>query len=161
MLLVTNQRFECEVPVIEALSTHRNRVLTVVVLAIAVAFAAAGGLVGISDNPPGIALAYGAAVALVFAFVHPWRTSRQFTYLFYSSFAGFALLVVLHNVFEVVAGRMAGPGFVVAVLQGIQVAAFLIAVLVCPPAVIIGAVGAVVMWIRNRRQPLPDDGTLA
>jgi len=49
----------------------------------------------------------------------------------------------------------------VAVLQGIQVAAFLIAVLVCPPAVIIGAVGAVVMWIRNRRRPVPHADSLA
>ena len=138
---------------IEALSTPRKRVTTVVLLAIAAVLAAAAGIVGISDNPPGILLAYSAAAALVLAFVHPWRTSRQFRYFFYISFVGFALLVVVHNVFEVVAGRMGGPAFVVAVLQGIQVAAFLIAVLICPSALVIGAVGAVVMWIRNRRRP--------
>jgi hypothetical protein len=70
------------------------------------------------------------------------------------SFVGFAVLVVVHNVLEVVAGRMVGPAFVVAVLQVIQVAAFLIAVLICPPALVIGAVGAVVMAIRNRRRPV-------
>jgi hypothetical protein len=138
---------------IEALSTPRNRKMTVVFLAIAAVLAAAAGVVGISDNPPGILLAYSAAAALVLAFVHPWRTSRQFRYFFYLSFVGFALLVVVHNVFEVVAGRMGGPGFVVAILQGIQVAAFLVAVLICPAALVIGAVGAVVMWIRNRRRP--------
>jgi hypothetical protein len=137
---------------IEALSTHHNRVVTVVFLVIAAVLAAAAGIVGISDNPPGILLAYGAAAALVLAFVHPWRTSRRFRYFFYMSFVGFALLVVVHNVFEVVASRMGGPGLVVALLQGIQVAAFLIAVLVCPPAILIGAVGAVVMWIRNHRR---------
>ena len=137
---------------IEALSTPRNRKVTVVFLAIAAALAAAAGLVGISDNPPGILLAYGAAAALVLAFVHPWRTSRQFRYLLYGSFLGFLVFAVAHNLFEVVAGKMGGPGFVVAVLQGIQVAAFLIAVLVCPPALVIGAVGAVVMAIRNRRR---------
>lgn len=136
---------------IEALSTHRNRVLTVVVLAIAAAFAATAGFVGISDNPPGILLAYGAATALVLAVVHPWRRSRQYRYLLYVSVLGFVVFAALHNVFEVVAGRMGGAGFLYAVLEGIQVAAFLIAVLICPPAVIIGAVGAVVMWIRNRR----------
>jgi len=138
---------------IEALSTPRRRKTTVAFLVIAGILAAAAGIVGISDNPPGILLAFGAAAALVLAFVHPWRTSRQFRYFFYISFVGFALLVVVHNVFEVVAGRMGGPGFVVAVLQGIQVAAFLIAVLICPPALVIGAVGAVVMWIRSRRRP--------
>jgi hypothetical protein len=138
--------------VIEALSTHRNRVVTAVFLAIAAACAAAAGLVGISDNPPGILLAYGAAAALVLAVVHPWRSSRQYRYLLYASVLGFVVFAALHNVFEVVAGRLGGPGVVVAVLQGIQVAAFLIAVLICPPAVIIGAAGAVVMWIRNRRR---------
>jgi hypothetical protein len=138
---------------IEALSTPRSRKTTVTFLVIAGILAAAAGIVGISDNPPGILLAFGAAAALVLAFVHPWRTSRQFRYFFYISFVGFALLVVVHNVFEVVAGRMGGPGFVVAVLQGIQVAAFLIAVLICPPALVIGAVGAVVVWIRNRGRP--------
>ncbi len=137
---------------IEALSTPRNRKVTVVFLAIAAALAAAAGVVGISDNPPGILLAYGAAAALVLAFVHPWRTSRQFRYLLYGSFLGFLVFAVAHNLFEVVAGKMGGPAFLVAVLQGIQVAAFLIAVLICPPALAIGTVGAVLMAIRNRHR---------
>jgi hypothetical protein len=137
---------------IEALSTPRNRRVTVVFLAIAAALAAATGVVGISDNPPGILLAYGAAAALVLAFVHPWRTSRQFRYLLYGSFLGFLVFAVAHNLFEVVAGKMGGPAFLVAVLQGIQVAAFLIAVLICPPALAIGTVGAVLMAIRNRHR---------
>jgi len=45
-----------------------------------------------------------------------------------------------------------GPAFLVAVLQGIQVAAFLIAVLICPPALGFGTVGAVLMAIRNRHR---------
>jgi hypothetical protein len=143
---------------IEALSTPRSRRVTVLLLVIAGVLAAAAAIVGISDNPPGILLAYGAAAALVLAFVHPWRTSRRFRYFFYISFVGFAVLVVVHNVFEVVAGRIDGPGFVVAVLQGIQVAAFLIAVLICPPALVIGAVGAIVMAIRNRRRRREDPG---
>ena len=136
----------------EALSTPRNRRCTAVCLGIAGLLAIAAGIVGISDNPPGILLAYAAATALVLAFVHPWRSSRKYRYLLYASVLSFVVLAALHNVFEVVAGGMAGPGFVVAVLQGIQVAAFLIAVLICPPAIVVGAVGAVVMWIRNRRR---------
>ena len=142
---------------IEALSTHHNRVVTVVFPAIAAVLAAAAGIVGISDNPPGILLAYGAAAALVLAFVHPWRRSRQFRYLLYASVLGLVVFAVVHNVFEVVAGRMDGPGFVVAVLQWIGVAAFLIAVLVCPPAIIIAVVGEVVMDIRNRHHPARPD----
>ncbi len=136
----------------EALATPHNRVVTVVYLAIAGGLAIAAGVVGISDNPPGILLAYGAAAALVLAFVHPWRTSRQFRYLLYGSFLGFLVFAIAHNLFEVVAGRMGGPGFLVAILQGIQVAAFLIAILICPPALAIGTVGAVLMAIRNHRR---------
>jgi hypothetical protein len=136
----------------EAMATPHNRVVTVVYLVIAGGLAIAAGVVGISDNPPGILLAYGAAAALVLAFVHPWRTSRQFRYLLYGSFLGFLVFAVAHNLFEVVAGKMGGPAFLVAVLQGIQVAAFLIAVLICPPALAIGTVGAVLMAIRNRHR---------
>lgn len=136
----------------EAMATPHNRVVTVVYLVIAGGLAIAAGVVGISDNPPGILLACGAAAALVLAFVHPWRTSRQFRYLLYGSFLGFLVFAVAHNLFEVVAGKMGGPAFLVAVLQGIQVAAFLIAVLICPPALAIGTVGAVLMAIRNRHR---------
>jgi hypothetical protein len=139
------------VTVIEALSSPRGRRVTVLLLVIAGVLAAAAAIVGISDNPPGIFLLYAGAFALVLAFVHPWRTSRQFRYLLYASVLGFVVFAVVHNVFEVVAGRMGGPGFVVAILQGTQVAAFLIALLICPPAFIIGVVGEVVLWIRNRR----------
>jgi hypothetical protein len=134
----------------EALSTPHNRRRTAACLGIAGLLAIAAGIVGISDNPPGILMLYAGASALVVAFVHPWRTSRPFRYLLYASVLGFVVFAVVHNVFEVVAARMGGPSFVVAVLQGIQVAAFLIAVLICPPALVIGAVGAIVMWIRSR-----------
>ena len=56
---------------LEALSTPRNRTLTFVFLAICCASAIAAVVVGISDNPPGILLAFGAATALILAFVHP------------------------------------------------------------------------------------------
>jgi len=137
--------------------TSRARALTIVLLVIAGVLAGGAALAGISDNPPGILMLYAGAFALVLGFVHPWRTSRQFRYLLYASVLGFAVFAVVHNVFEVVAGRMGGPGFVVAVLQGIQVAAFLIAVVICPPALFIGAVGAVVMAIRTRHHPARPD----
>ncbi|HOC42499.1 MAG TPA: hypothetical protein PKJ99_05695 [Thermoanaerobaculales bacterium] len=140
---------------IEALSSSHNRTVTALLLVIAGALAAAAALVGISDNLPGILLLYAAAFALVLAFVHPWRASRKFRYLFYASALGFVVFAVAHNVLEVVAGRMGGPGLVVAALQGIQVAAFLIALLICPAAFIIGLAGGVVMWIRGRRRSLP------
>ena len=56
---------------LEALSTPRNRNLTLVFLAICCASATTAVVVGVSDNPPGILLAFGAVTALVLAFVPP------------------------------------------------------------------------------------------
>jgi len=138
---------------LEALSTPRNRTLTFVFLAICCASATAAIVVGISDNPPGILLAFGAATALVLAFVHPWRNAKQFRLLLYASVLGLVIFGILHNVFEAVANKAASAGALQSLLQGLGVAAFLLAVLICPPAILVGAVGSVVMFIRNRRRP--------
>lgn len=138
----------------EALSTPRNLTLTLVFLAICCAFAAAAVVVGISDNPPGILLAFGAAAALVLAFVHPWRTAKKFVLFSCASVLGFVIFAILHNVFYALASRAASVGVLQSLLQGLDVAAFLLAVLICPPAILVGAVGSVVMFIRNRL----DDG---
>ncbi len=146
---------------LEALSNPRNRTLTFVFLAICCASATAAVVVGISDNPPGILLAFGAATALVLAFVHPWRTAKQFRLFLYASVLGLVMFAILHNVFEAVAGKAASAGALQILLQGLGVAAFLLAVLICPPAILVGAVGSVVMFIRNRRRPTQGRDTAA
>ncbi len=146
---------------LEALSTHRNRTLTFTFLAICCASATAAVVVGISDNPPGILLAFGAATALVLAFVHPWRTVKQFRGLLYASIISLPLLAILHNVFEAIASKSASAGVLQSLLQGLGVAAFVLVTLICPPAVLVGAVGSVVMFIRNRNQPVQGHDTVA
>ena len=56
-------------------------------------------LVGISDNPPGLALLYGAAICLILAAVCRWRRPKSFLLLFALSGVGFVVFAVLHNVF--------------------------------------------------------------
>ncbi len=146
---------------LEALSTPRNRTLTFVFLAICCATAAGAAVVGISDNPPGIFLAFGAATALILAFVHPWRTAKQFGLFLCASVAGFVIFGILHNVFEGVAGEVDSMRALQVLLQGLGVAAFLLALLICPPAILVGAVGSVVMFIRNRRRPTQGRDTTA
>jgi hypothetical protein len=142
---------------LEALSTPRNRTLTIVFLAACGALAAAAATVGISDNPPGILLAFISAAAFLLAFVHPWRTVRQFARLLGAAAIGLVLFALLHNVFEAVASKHGGAGPLRGMLEGIGVAAFLLAVLVCPPAIFVSAVGMVSMAVRNRRR-LPRGG---
>ncbi len=138
---------------LEAFSTPRNRIRTFIFLIVCGLSAIASGVVGISDNPPGILLAFLAAAALVLAFVHPWRTARQFRFLFYASVLGLALFGILHNVFEAVASKWANAGPLHILLEGLGVAAFFLAVFGFPPAFLVGAVGWVAMSIRNRRRP--------
>ncbi len=137
---------------LEALSTPRNQTLTFVFLAICCASAIAAVVVGISDNPPGILLAFGAATALILAFVHSWRTAKQFRLFLYASVLGLVIFGILHNVFEALAGKAASASALQSLLQGLGVATFLVAVLICPPAILVSAVGSAVMFIRNRRR---------
>jgi hypothetical protein len=131
---------------IPALSTRRNQVRSLIFLVACVASAIAAPLVGISDNPPGIALAFFATITFILAFAHPWRRSIQFRKLFYASAAAAIILAVVHNAFEVLAHRMAA-GIVATLLEFLSVTAFLIAVLLCPSGLLVGGVGAVITAI--------------
>ncbi len=136
---------------LESLGTPRKRILTLVFLAICCVFAATAAVVGIDDNPPGILLAYAATVALVLALVHPWRTTRKFRLLLFASVLGLALFAILHIAFEGVATKAADGSALRSLLEGLGGTAFLLAVLVGPPALLIGAIGWIALSIRNRR----------
>jgi len=146
---------------IKALSTPRNRILTFVLLAICVVSAIIAIIVGISDNPPGIFLAYGAATAFIMAFVHPWRTAKPFRLLLYASVLSLVIFGILHNVFEGFASVAEVTGTLQTLLQVLGVTAFFIAILICPPAILIGAIGSIVMSIRNRQQRTQDTDTVS
>jgi hypothetical protein len=137
----------------EAFSMPRNRIRTLVLLAVSGLSAIAAAIAGITNNPPGILLAYLAATALVLAFVHPWRTPSQFRRLLYASALGLVLFGLLHNAFEAIAWNSGGSGIVPHLLDGAGAAFFLIATLVCPPGLLIGTVGSVVMYVTNHRRP--------
>ncbi len=122
---------------LEAMSTARNQIVTLVLLAASCAFAIAAAVVGVSDNPPGILLGFFAALALVSAVAHRWRTEKAFRGLFFSSF----LFVVLAEIFE-------GLQRVSSVLAEVG---FVAAVLLFPAALLIGLVGWIAIGIRNRR----------
>jgi drug/metabolite transporter (DMT)-like permease len=136
---------------LEAVSTPHNRTIFLVLLAICVLLGACAALVGIDDNPPGIFLAFGAAAALVLALVHPWRSVKRYALLLLTSLLGIVLCGVLHNVFEAMAGEAAEAPIVQIVLQSLAVSTFLVAVLIGPPAVLVGVLGVFVMYIRGRR----------
>ena len=137
-----------------AFSIPHNRKTTLILLAICGLLAIAAVLVGIDDNPPGVLLAFLAAIAFVIAFVHPWRTAKKFMFLLLASVLGFALYIVLNIVLDTAAQNPATVGALQALLQSPVVDAFsIIIAMICSAAFIVGAVGSVAMFIRNRRRP--------
>lgn len=131
---------------------HKPRRLTLALLAAGCVFLAAALVIGIGDNPPGLVLVYLAVSAWIVAFAHRWRRVKSFLILLVASLLGFPLFAVLHNVFyalAVVASDVAGLS---QALEFLEVVFFLIGVLVCPPGVLIGAVGSVVLALSRRRR---------
>lgn len=140
--------------VASAFSTPHIRKMTLILLAICGLLAITAAAVGIDDNPPGIILAFLAATAFVLAFVHPWRTARMFIYLLFASILGFVLFIILNIFLDTASQDPATAGALQGLLQCPAVdSVILINAMICPAAIMVGAVGSVVMYIRSRRQP--------
>lgn len=123
--------------------------------ALAALLCAAAFLVGISDNPPGILLAYGACACVILAWAHRWRRPGPFLKLAIASLVGFFVGAVLHNLLYAVAHSWPNlPGVILGLVEGLHVAFFLIAVLLCPPGVLIGVIGwlstGIWRWAHHR-----------
>jgi hypothetical protein len=136
---------------LQALATTQDRLRTLILLGISGAAAVAAFLVGIDDNLPGILLALAAAVTLVLAFVHPWRSTREFRRLFLASVLGFLLLAVLHNIFDAFAGTAEHVAVLHDLLEVLGGLAFIVATLLCPAALLVSIVALVVL-VGNRPQ---------
>jgi hypothetical protein len=87
----------------------------------------------------------------VLAVVHRWRRPRSFLKLMIWSLVGFVVFAVLHNLGYAAAEYFGDVAIVHGAFEVLHVGFFLAAVMLCPAGVIVGAVGAVVMWIRARR----------
>lgn len=133
----------------EAFSEPGNRGRTLALLVIGGLLGLAAGLVGMDDNPPGILLAYLSASALVLAVAHPWRVVRQFRRLLIASVLAFIGFVILHNVLEALASNF--DGFAHDLLGMAGGVMFFAATLLCPPGVLVGAVGALMTSRRDHR----------
>ena len=128
-----------------------SRRVTLIWLAICGVSLSVAFLIGIDDNPPGIMLCYLAATALILAFVHPWRKVKYFLMLAGASLIGFFLFAILHNVFYALA-QMAENIIVLRQLLGfLDAGSFLVAIIVCPPGILVGMAGSVIMYFKQRK----------
>jgi hypothetical protein len=123
--------------------------LRLILLGSAIVLLGAALAVGINDNPPGLALAFLAGVAVVLALVAGLRTKRHYELLLLVSLLSFVGAAVLHNVLEA-AGSMTGVPFLRAAGELIGVAFFLVAIFLCPAGIIVGVIGYLVMAVKRK-----------
>ena len=135
-------------------SANKVTKMTLILLASCGLLAIAAVIIGIDDNLPGILLAFLAATAFILAFVHPWRTARKFMFLLLASILGFVLFIILNIILDTVAQNPTNTGTLQDLLQSPAIDAYsIIIAMICTAAFIVGAVGSVAMFIRNRRRP--------
>jgi len=137
-----------------------SRRLTLLLCVICCGSLIAAFIVGISDNMPGLALCYIAAISIMLAFVHTWRKVKLFLLLLGASLVGFAVFVVLHNVFYAL-GQIAADIIVLKqFLEFSHAIFFIVAILVCPAGFLIGVVGSVVTAITySKKRRIQDKAT--
>jgi hypothetical protein len=144
---------EWEVGMSETFSTPGSRTRSYLFFGICAILAIISIAIGIDDNPPGLLLAYLAGISLILAFVHPWRIARKFIYLLLASALGMVLFIILNIITDAI---VQNPGASAALQDLIQSPAFevinTVIVIIFPAAFLVAAVGAVVAFIRSRRQ---------
>jgi hypothetical protein len=126
--------------------------LRLIFLACAIALLGGALAVGISDNPPGIALAFLSSVAVVLALTIDLRTLEHYLHLLLGSLASLVAAVILHNVFEA-AASVAGAAWLRAAGEAVGVAFFLAAIFLCPAGIVVGGVGTFVKLLRPGPRP--------
>jgi hypothetical protein len=133
----------------ESFESQHQRV-SVILVALSVASAAGAALVGVDDNPPGIALAVVSGTLLVTAFVHHWRSPKRFLVLAAGaiglSVAAVGILILID--ISMTAGRIPEP-VVPAVDTGGNALALVLAFLVVP-AMLVGLAGSVTVWLVGK-----------
>jgi nitrogen fixation/metabolism regulation signal transduction histidine kinase len=135
------------------ISSWSNRTTRVALLAIFLASLAGALFIGVADNPPGIVLLYVASAAFILTFVHTWRDSKRFVILLIASLVGLIVFAVLHNVFYGLADATADNGLLHHLMTALSVLFFLLAILVCPPGILIGGIGTALLYRRRQGSP--------
>lgn len=142
-----------KVVMIEAFSTPRKRIVTIILLVICGLLAFTAAAMGVDDNPPGTLLAFLAGVAFVLAFVHPWRSTRKFLFFLLASVIGFFLFVILSIILDSITQNPTTSSAVQNLLQSPTTNVInIIIIMLCAAALVVGMVGSVVMFIRSRFQ---------
>lgn len=138
---------------IDTISTHHNKMKTIALLGICGILSIASTVVGIDDNPPGVLLALFAAIALVLAFVHPWRITKKFLFLILVSLLGFVFFIFLNIISDSIVQNPATSRMLRNLIQSpVNDALSLILTMIFSATFIVGVIGSVAVFFHNRRR---------
>jgi len=101
------------------------------------------GVLGISDNPPGILFVYVGAMLALLAAVRGRARRRKYFILMVASVITFPVAAVLHNVLEVAADQMGGPEWLAQIMAGLGVLFFFGAIIFSPAGFLLGLIGMI------------------
>jgi nitroreductase len=100
-------------------------------------------VIGVSDNPPGIALALGAIALLAGAWVWNWRSPREYWTLLGVAMLAFPVGVVLHNLLYALGIVINGIPVLTELVGFLEAIFFLVAVLVAGPVAVVALIGGI------------------
>ena len=141
----------------ESAQGRRKRKEVFILAGIFCALVVSAIVVGVSDNIPGIVLCYVATIVLVVASTRTWRKTKRFLILMVASVVGFFIFVFLHNAFYALAMLTNHIAALTYLMEAFHIVFFIIAVLLCPAAFLVGAVGSIVCVIIERRRQAQSD----
>lgn len=100
-------------------------------------------LLGVADNPPGIALLYLALACLAAAWVWNWTAPRDFWTLLFLSLAAFPVGVIAHNLFYALGTLVSEIKILAGLLSFLEVVFFLVAIMAVGPAAVVALAGGI------------------
>lgn len=134
----------------ELFGNKSNRKIMFTFLGLTCIFLTSAFIIGIPENPPGLVLFFLGVTSFILAFVHYWRKREQYVILLLASGIGFPVFVILHNLCYGLGKRSADIIALSQIFEFLHVLFFLIAIFICPPGILIGAVGGIVMYFKNK-----------
>ena len=114
-----------------------------VLMALGIGAGIGAGIIGISDNPPGIALTYAAITFGAAAWVWNWRSPREFWTLLGLGLLSFPVGVVLHNLLYALGTVVVGLPILTGIVGFLGAFFFIVAVLVAGPVAGVSLIGGI------------------
>jgi len=114
---------------------------TISLFAIGVILIVIASIIGVGDNPPGIALFYGGLISLFFSVLHPWRKAINYAIL-----AGVCIGIFMLGLFVVLIIDKFGSAQNMNIDGVVEGFAFLI----CAPGIAVSIIGAIICAFRRK-----------